>query len=182
MIDGINSNFISIDDFHPLEVSASAITNFKNESGELVKFLNQQSFAESLANLSKTFLLTSNDQKIIYGYFSISTSVIERKSFRAPHGTSYSIVPAALIGRLCRDLNFKGQGIGEILLFEALKQIVSISNLIGLKVVLTDAKDTWAQNFYETYGFKIVKGQVKGSYPVKLYLLVDSAKIAVAAY
>jgi hypothetical protein len=70
----------------------------------------------------------------------------------------------------------------EILLFEALKQIVSISNLIGLKVILTDAKDARSQKFYESYGFKAVKQKVAESYPLKLYLLIDHAKAEVAAY
>lgn len=182
MFDAGNSQIISIDDFSSMEESVGAIASFQNEATELVTFLQNQAYAESLANLSKTFLLISNDNKKLYGYFSVSTSAIDRKSFKAPHGTTYPSVPAALIGRLGRDLNAKGQGVGEILLFEALKQIVSISNFIGLKVILTDAKDNKAQAFYESYGFKAIKGQQAGVRPFKLYLLIDVAKHAVANY
>jgi predicted GNAT family N-acyltransferase len=182
MVDGNNSRFISIDDFHLIVDAISVLANFKNEAPELVTFLNKQAHAESMANLSKTFLLITNDQKKVHGYFSISTSEIARKVVKAPHGTTYSNVPSALIGRLARDIDSKGHGVGEVLLFEALKQIVSISNLIGLKFILTDAKNNKAQSFYESYGFKAIKGQVEGQYPLKLYLPIDFAKTTIANY
>jgi predicted GNAT family N-acyltransferase len=181
MINGANSKFISIDDFHLVQDAVSIIANFKNEAPGLVKFLREQAHAESMANLSKTFLLVAENNKIILGYFSISTSVVDRKQVKTPHGTTYSCVPSALIGRLARDLKTKGQGVGEILLFEALKNIVSISSLIGLKFILTDAKEIKARGFYESYGFKVIKGQEE-KYPLKLYLPLDLAKVAIATY
>ncbi len=100
MVDGNNSKFISIDDFHLMMDAISILANFKNEAPELVVFLNKQAHAESMANLSKTFLLLTNDEKKILGYFSISTSEIARKVVKASHGTTYANVPSALIGRL----------------------------------------------------------------------------------
>ena len=60
--------------------------------------------------------------------------------------------------------------------------ILSLSNLIGLKVIITDAKNVTAKGFYESYGFKAVKGQAAGQFPFRLYLSVVDAKAAVAAY
>ena len=181
MINGMNSKFIAIEDFYLSQDAVAVIANFRNEAPELIKFLREQGYAESLANLSKTFLLVSEDKKKIWGYFSISTSIIDRKQIKAPHGTTYPSVPAALIGRLARDLDVRGQRVGESLLFEALKNIVSISSLIGLKFILTDAKDMKARSFYESYGFKVIKG-TNEKYPLKLYLPIDIAKVAVASY
>jgi hypothetical protein len=61
MFDAGNSKIVSIDDFSSMEESVGAIASFKNEATELVTFLQNQAYAESLANLSKTFLLISGE-------------------------------------------------------------------------------------------------------------------------
>lgn len=185
MFDSSNSKFISIEELNFIESMSGApsiINAFQNEEHALVNFLLNQAYAESVANLSKTFLLVSLDLKTILGYFSISTDTVARNTIKVPHGTLYNTIPAALIGRLARDSRNRGTGIGEVLLFESFKNIVSISNLIGLKVIITDAKNATAKTFYESYGFKAVKGQTAGQFPFRLYLSVVDAKAAVAAY
>ncbi|MGE3610460.1 MAG: GNAT family N-acetyltransferase [Bacteriovoracaceae bacterium] len=185
MFDSTNSKFVSIENLISYEqeqnISPSALTNFQNESRALVDFLNNQSHAESVLSVSKTFLLVTLDYKEVLGFFSISTNSIDRNGIRY-HGMPYPDVPAALIGRLGRSSKHVKQGIGELLLFESLKNIVSISDLIGIKVIITDAKDNKAQDFYMKYGFKAVRGQTAGQFPFKLYLIIDTAKEAVAKY
>ena len=66
-------------------------------------------------------------------------------------------VPVARLARLARlavDNIYKGQGIGKILLYDALKKIKFISETIGIFGVVVDAKDKKAKAFYEYYGFK----------------------------
>ena len=185
MFDSSNSKFISIDDLVQYEasnsVSPSIIDGFTNESAALVAYLQTQAHAESVSNVSKTFLLITSDHKQVLGFFSIAMSSIQRNVIRA-HGMPYMTVPAALIGRLGRSLNHVGCGIGELLLFESFKNVVSIAQYIGVKVILTDAKDTNAQDFYQSYGFKPVRQQATGVFPFKLYLSLDTAKEAVASY
>jgi predicted GNAT family N-acyltransferase len=58
-----------------------------------------------------------------------------------------------LLGRLARSLEFRGQGIGEILLVDALKRALQNSAHVASWAVIIDAKDEQAAEFYKHYGF-----------------------------
>ncbi len=65
----------------------------------------------------------------------------------------YPVIGATLIGRLARDLSFRGQGIGELLLVDALKMALAMSRKIASAAVMVDAKDDKAHRFYTEFGF-----------------------------
>ena len=65
----------------------------------------------------------------------------------------YPVIGATLIGRLARDLSFKGHGVGELLLIDALKVSLVTSRKIASAGVIVDAKDERAHRFYAEFGF-----------------------------
>jgi hypothetical protein len=62
-------------------------------------------------------------------------------------------VPATLIRRLASSIDVKGEGVGEILLADALKKALLNSATIASWAVVADAKDDKAIAFYKRYGF-----------------------------
>jgi ribosomal protein S18 acetylase RimI-like enzyme len=66
---------------------------------------------------------------------------------------SYKAIPATLLGRLAIDKNQQGNGIGKILLIDALKRSYSIANEIGSFAVVVDPIDDEAKGFYHKYDF-----------------------------
>jgi ribosomal protein S18 acetylase RimI-like enzyme len=56
-----------------------------------------------------------------------------------------------LLGRLALGLNYQKQGLGSVLLFDALKRCLRQEIPVFLAIV--DAKDDKAKSFYEHYGF-----------------------------
>jgi ribosomal protein S18 acetylase RimI-like enzyme len=80
----------------------------------------------------------------------------------------YPTVPAALIGRLAVDLQFRGQGLGAALIVDALARVMRAEPAIFALVV--DAKDDKAVRFYQHLGF-----QCFVSHPMRLYLPVAEA-------
>jgi GNAT superfamily N-acetyltransferase len=66
----------------------------------------------------------------------------------------YERIGSTLLGRLARDLTYKGQGVGELLLADALKRALVMSRQIASAAVVADAKDENACTFYEDFGFK----------------------------
>lgn len=68
----------------------------------------------------------------------------------------YSEVPAALIGRLGRDVAFPG--LGPTLLFAAFKRILLSSQEMAVALVVVDAKNAVARRFYERHGFECLSG------------------------
>ena len=63
----------------------------------------------------------------------------------------YPVVPAVLIGRLAVDLAFQGQGLGRVLLVDAVRQVLAAAPAAHL--LLVDAKDEGAARFYRRNGF-----------------------------
>jgi GNAT superfamily N-acetyltransferase len=114
-----------------------------------------QRFARQNAenDLSKTYVLTNNEQDIL-GFYSISTASLEYDAYPEKDGLPRYSIPSALIGRLAVDQNHQGNGYGKLLLIDALKRIVEISEEVGIHCITVDAKDDNAKKFYKNFGFE----------------------------
>jgi ribosomal protein S18 acetylase RimI-like enzyme len=121
----------------------------------LEKYLQTQASQDLKKRLAAVYVLTP-DGTTIAGYYTLSAyfvrldkipEEIARKLTRMPE------VPATLVGRLARSSAFRGQGIGEILLTDALKRSLANSKHVASWTVIVDAKDANAVAFYKTYGF-----------------------------
>jgi ribosomal protein S18 acetylase RimI-like enzyme len=97
----------------------------------------------------------------IAGYYTLSQFSIEL--MRLPDEVAkrlarYPVVSATLLGRLAVCSSFKGQRLGETLLFDALRRSLAQSAYIASAGVIVDAKDKQAAAFYQRYGFSLVLG------------------------
>ena len=63
-------------------------------------------------------------------------------------------VPVVLIGKLAVDRSVQGQGLGALLLVDALRRSLQISEQVGIGAVEVDAIDDAARNFYLKFGFR----------------------------
>ena len=77
----------------------------------------------------------------------------------------YPVVPAALIGRLAIDRQYRGRGLGAALLFDALARADT-----AIFAILVDAKDDAAAAFYRRHGF-----QPFAARPLNLFLPLGTA-------
>ena len=93
------------------------------------------------------------DQKKIIGYYTVSAQSVKKESVLSLLSFPVKEIPGMLIGRLAVDSNFKGKGYGSIILIEALKKIRFVSKNFGVKIVIVDALNQNAVNFYKSYGF-----------------------------
>jgi predicted GNAT family N-acyltransferase len=94
----------------------------------------------------------------IAGYYTLSADNIDARDLPAGlvaqlNLPRYPYIGATFIGRLARDLAYKGSGVGELLLVDALKKSLSMSRDIASVAVVVDAKDARAQQFYVDFGF-----------------------------
>jgi predicted GNAT family N-acyltransferase len=98
------------------------------------------------------------DGKTIAGYYTLSQYAIEAGELPAElvqqlHLPRYDKLPATLLGRLARSKEFKGRGLGELLLMGAMKRALEHSRNIASVAVVVDAIDENARAFYRRYGF-----------------------------
>jgi ribosomal protein S18 acetylase RimI-like enzyme len=122
----------------------------------LDRYLREQAGQDARRRAAAPFVLVTQDNRIA-GYYTLSASVIMADDLPAEtvkklKWPRYQQLPATLIGRLARDLSFRGQRIGELLLVDALKRAFENVEIASLAVIV-DAKDEDARRFYERYGF-----------------------------
>lgn len=113
-------------------------------------------------NLARVFVASPDfDFTRPAGYFTLSAAsvgaeglpeALRRKLPRYP-------VPVALLGRLAVDTAFHGQGLGGILLADALLKVSRASSVLAVAGMIVDAKDEAAASFYRHFGFTDLPGQ-----------------------
>ena len=136
----------------------------------LNRFLQQQASQLQKRSVSRTYLAIDEHEQIA-GFYSLSTTQIHRDDspdqFR--QFSAYQPIPAALIGRLAINEAHQGQGVGRYLLAHALAIIKRLSEVIGLAVVVIDAKNQDVAEFYKKFGFFTAHNS-----DLRLFLLVKS--------
>jgi ribosomal protein S18 acetylase RimI-like enzyme len=120
-------------------------------------YLRNQAGQDVKRKLSACFVLPDSDTNLIKGYYTLSNNSIPLQSFsqevRRKLPKSYTSIPTTLLGRLAIDKRSQGQGIGKILLIDALKRSYEISRELGSFGVVVDPIDRSAKNFYRKYDF-----------------------------
>ncbi|HEY1943184.1 MAG TPA: GNAT family N-acetyltransferase [Roseiarcus sp.] len=90
----------------------------------------------------------------VAGFYTLSSSNVplnEVPEALAKKLPRYPTVPAVLIGWLGRHSDYAGQGLGEALLFDAIKTVATAP--IGAHAIFADAIDDKAAAFYAAFGF-----------------------------
>lgn len=129
---------------------------FASGNATLDGWLHRQARQEQQRRSCTVYVMLHRPTGMIAGYYTLSSAAISTDTLdealrrRLPR---YDATAAILIGRLARDLRFRGQGAGEMLLADALQRCLSLSEQLGAVVVIVDAIDDHAARFYEQFGF-----------------------------
>jgi GNAT superfamily N-acetyltransferase len=101
--------------------------------------------------LSRTYVAVLPDEPKVYGYYSLSSGGVRFDTM--PEKLPRYPVPVIHLGRLAVDQSAKGQGLGKILLLDALKRAASVSKQLGIYAIEVYALNDAARDFYLKYGF-----------------------------
>ena len=106
---------------------------------------------------TRTYVVVGNDSEQVAGYFALAPHVIERQEIptRVGRGAPRQI-PAILLAKLALDRGHQGQGLGAELLVRALQTALVAAHAAGGKLVVVDAIDDAAAQFYEHHNFVAV--------------------------
>jgi len=121
----------------------------------LDSYLRKQAGQDARKRAAAPFVLTY-DGRTIAGYYTLSQYAIELEDVPeevAKKLPKYPLAPATLLGRLAVSIDFRGKGLGQALLMDALYRSLALSEQIASTGVIVDAKDELAHAFYLKYGF-----------------------------
>ncbi|MHB8418965.1 MAG: GNAT family N-acetyltransferase [Myxococcales bacterium] len=111
-----------------------------------------------------------DEQLGLVGFYSLSAFALELEDL-AQRLPRYDAIPAALIGRLAQDLRARGQGLGAVLMADAIGRVLDARERLGIFAIVVDALSEKAQGFYERFGFNPLPAR-----PDRLFLLTSVAE------
>ncbi len=120
-------------------------------------YLQRYSTQNQKQGLSTTHIMEQKDGGAIIGYFSLSVGSIQPEELpinetkRIPRYVDRP--PILHLTRLAVDKHYRGQGMGGLLLTEALLMCHSVQDIAGFTAIIVDAKHDKAKAFYLHYGF-----------------------------
>jgi len=105
---------------------------------------------------ARTYVICPCDmpQRVI-GYYAISTAMEQRISLPTAklRRATPDQVPLLLIGRLAVDREYQGKGLGADLLHDGVRRCLEVSEIAGVRAIITHAIDDHATRFYQHHGF-----------------------------
>lgn len=128
----------------------------------LDRYLQKQAKQDIRRRVSRVFVATRQEApQTVIGYYTLSSVSIDLGQL--PSGLARKLpkhpIPGALIGRLAVDREAKGRGVGSMLLADAIKRTLSVSDQIAIYAMVVDAIDEGAASFYEQFGFTRLAGR-----------------------
>jgi len=122
-------------------------------------FLGTHAGQNARRDISRTYVALAGESDVVAGYYTLSSGSVgfENLPDEAAKRLPKYPVPTAHLGRLAVDLRFQGQGLGGILLVDALKRVRETADRIGIHAVTVDALHVSARQFYEAHGFQSLR-------------------------
>ena len=126
--------------------------SFDCEEESLNDFLKLYARQNDIRGLGKTFVAVLDGQPEIYGYYTIASGSIEFDAL--PKNLPRYPVPVVHLGRLAVDKKARREGLGKLLLLDALRRSLKIADEMGIYAVEIYALNEQARSFYLKFGFK----------------------------
>jgi len=124
-------------------------------------WLREHASGAEARRVARTFVWTTEEQTVM-AYYSLTGHRIVRDELPKSIGRgSPSEVPAVLLARLALDQSLQGQGLGGVLLADALERIVVATQTVAARIVVVDALHERAATFYENFGFTRIPGTLR---------------------
>ena len=137
----------------------------------LNSFLQKTARQHITKGMSRTFVLINdvNPKKII-GFYTLSICEVESEHLPATISKKYpDHVPAVKLARLAVSESHHHRGYGNDLISSAVNKVILISENVGVIGLFVDAKDEYAKEYYQQYGFVPLNGN-----PLTLFLPIQT--------
>lgn len=129
------------------------------------------------AGSARSHVVVDEEQDRVVGYYALTVASLEREEAtgRASRGMPRHPIPAMLLARLAVDGSAQGEGVGAMLLAEAMQRTLLVSEETGIRLLLfVHAVNEDARSFYLHYGF-----ESSPSDPMNLQLLIKDIRATI---
>lgn len=132
--------------------------SFRSDCAPLDDYLHQRALQDQRRQVAVCHVLVAREAPArILGYYTLSSYSVrlaELPPDQARRLPRYPTVPAVLLGRLALDREAGGQGLGELLLLDAMHRCFTrVATQVAVYALVTHAKSEAAAGFYRRYDF-----------------------------
>ncbi|HET9714848.1 MAG TPA: GNAT family N-acetyltransferase [Pseudolabrys sp.] len=136
-------------------ISAHNVSHFSSGQPILDDWLKKRSLESENVGTARTYVVCEQTLNVV-GYYSIAMGSVQVNELPPKLKRKQGLpkqIPVAILARLARDEKYRGQGLGADLLQDALKRILQVSQMIGVRAVLVHAIDDKAATFWRDNEF-----------------------------
>jgi GNAT superfamily N-acetyltransferase len=135
------------------------LNQFDSGNEVLDNWLKRHAISAQAMDSARTFVLVQTDR--VVGYVSLAMGSVQRADAPAKlvRGMPAYPVGMVLIARLAIDRSEQGRGLGRRILADALRMAVIAGEAAAARLVVVDAIDEKAVQFYRRHGFSAELGE-----------------------
>lgn len=129
------------------------LDSFSSSNAELDDWLIHHARHAAAMNTGRTFVWHAGDGRVV-AYFTLAAHHVRRTHIAKKVGRgSPEEIPAVLLARLALDESLHGRGLGGEVLWDALTRAVAAGTIAAARLVVVEAIDDHAADFYQHHGF-----------------------------
>jgi predicted N-acetyltransferase YhbS len=151
---------------------------FRCGERDLEDFLKRTARQHNDKGISRTFVLVDSDEPAkILVFFTLASCEVVTTELPPEFAKKYPRkAPAAKLGRLAVAMDRQRQGLGGLLMVDAMRRTLAVAENIGIIGFFVAATNQGAREYYEQYGFVALP-----DHPLALFLPLATLAAAVEA-
>jgi predicted GNAT family N-acyltransferase len=132
------------------------VAGFSCGEKSLDDWLRDQAASATKRGTARTWVWVDAENRVV-AYYALTAHKVAREQIPSNIGRGGpQEVPAVLLARLALSQQLRGQGLGEVLVADALARVVTATQTVAARLVVVDAVSERVAQFYETLGFRRV--------------------------
>lgn len=119
------------------------------------RFLQQKAKQDQDLDLGRSCVLVDpeKDAAGILGYHSLTMLQVPQNQIPHDRPIIKRGIPVILLGQVGVDIKCQRKGYGDLLLSDAQGRVLEISNIVGIRALVLDARSRSLVEWYSSYGF-----------------------------
>ncbi len=121
----------------------------------VTQFLREKALQDQERDLSRTMVLVDAPENSlrIAGYHTLIMSQVRQDEIPDDKPKITRGIPVILLGQIGVDTNFQGRGLGDLLLTDAQARVDEISQKVGIRALMLDARNERLASWYKSRDF-----------------------------
>lgn len=155
--------------------------NFDCGTERLDNFLKRTARKHQAGDFTRVWVATANGQAGILGYYAVNAHSLEGEDLPANlarNAPRFGGIPAVYLSMIAVDRRHQGQGLGRILLADALSRAVAAADQVGVKAVILDVIEDGGPEvtekrcaFYAGMGFQPLPTR-----PLRMFITIETIR------